>query len=384
MSFFLDDEEYAYIQNSEFVKSWQRFVLPLTNEKAKMQQRVDRAKNLWNQFNHRFSAEKKIHLEKYYMDDFYLEYLAFFFIPNIERIYSILQKKENLPLFYDLEKKIMQSAELSEISILDFGSGPLTASFAFIFAFQKFLKSKNVQIPKIKIFAVDRSHKIFSIGEKILSSCSQNISLEYDVSIAKQNGIFDVVLCGNALNEIPEKHQIKTLELLFSRVAQNGSLCIVEPGHSEISRQLSRARDHLVSHASPIFILSPCPHEHSCPFSKKENLKNWCWFKHVWSAPDFYLPYQKALGLDHYSLNYCYFIFHKTETPSKLKIQGRIVSDAIPLPNQPEECKFLLCHESGNIETLLEPVELLEHKKDKFYRGYVVYDSHENHDPEFQ
>jgi hypothetical protein len=365
-----------YIDSKKYIDAWKKFVYPQEKYDLKQIQSISsHIKNLWSQFNN--TDEKK--LDKHYMNDFFFEYICFFLIPNIERTYSILSREENRTVFDSL----LQEAVEKDIIVVDFGSGPLSASTGFLFAFDSFLNQnphiKNTR--KIKIWAIDRSERSIAGGRKLLEQSTTHVEVIQATSIEKVTDQINIVLCANVLNEIPEKHKHKTFQSIFNRLSQDGTLLILEPGQQEHSKKLSALRDSLLEqNKDQIQIIAPCAHKKECPL-KSDLRKDWCWFKHYWDIPDFYEIFNKYTKIDHYFLNYSYLLTQKKPLSSVPPYFSRVVSDEMQvdlsiespqqvyfknnlinmnqkefeniLESQNQFKKVLLCTQDGNLESLL-------------------------------
>lgn len=278
-----------------------------------LQSLADLSKILWSQFTTRRDL-----LDRDYMSDekHLAAYLSSFFIPNIERTRSALLEPR-------IQEKLKDLLALEQLDILDFGSGPLSASIGLLLTLGELASatgSETINTKKIKISAVERSEKAIKRAQSILAQCSATgieITVERFTSIPA-NQKFNAVLAANVLNEIPEKHRMKTLLQLLDSLNTDGTnvALILEPGQEDHSRRLSSMRDELLqSKPAPHFrILAPCPHHEPCPLSPKTQRSDWCWFRTQFKAPVLLLELDRRSQVDHSSLAYSYLAVSKSES----------------------------------------------------------------------
>lgn len=375
----------CYFDVKKYLFSWSQFIGlahisktedVLEQQERKAQSLAAQVQKLWRFFNEDRSA-----LDKHYMETHtgLVAYCAAFLLPNIERVFSLLTAEENsrtwVPAFFE------KCASQSEIVLVDFGSGPLSASVGFLSALEFFLSSEpNLKPPKIYIYAIDRSEKIVQAGERILQQSLFTPVLVEVIrvpSIAKVPVPIDFALCSNVFNEIPEKHRLKTILPLTEKLTPNGGLLIIEPGQEEHARALGSLRDGLLAQPEQAHmqILSPCPHTGACPLSTTSPRKDWCWFRHTWEPIPEVQMLDKMSNLNHTTLNFSYVFFHKSkatppeESADKLNARyfARAVSDCIALnsqlgsadrptaelprtPEQQNPYKILLCCDDGTLK----------------------------------
>lgn len=277
---------------------------------SQIQSLADLTQRLWTQFN-----TDRQSLDRDYMSDEKLlsAYLASFFLPNIERTRNILTNRR-------ISEIINKLTQLNEIQILDFGSGPLSASFGFMIALNQIKQNFNqdqFNLKKVKIIAVERSEKAVKRAEAFMKrSLSEKIEVEITrtTSVPKQTS-FQVILAANVLNEIPEKHHVKTMNQLLATLDNSfdNIAVIIEPGQELHSKNLTLLRDEVLiqNELNDFKIIAPCPHSLGCPLSPKQGRADWCWFKSVFTAPPALQLLDQKSQLEHSNLAYSYIALHK-------------------------------------------------------------------------
>lgn len=301
------DSSNGVISGKKLLDFWQSMVFSKRESAAsEIQSLGDLTKVLWATFN--TSREE---LDRDYMSNEKLltAYMASFFIPNVERILSIATN----PRVKAQLKKISQS---KSIHILDFGSGPLSATFGLLLALNEIKESKdNVTFAteKIVIHAVERSERAVKKAIHLLNnSISSNIFIEvHRTTSIPRDQQFNIVLAANVFNEIPEKHRSVTARSIISALTPDSSniAIFMEPGQREHSKKLTDLRNDLLSQSTQFKteVIAPCPHNDACPLSSKFERDDWCWFSHHFERPDVLKEIDKKSSLDHTNLAYSFF-----------------------------------------------------------------------------
>lgn len=325
---------------STYIKSWEKYIGIYNKEGAEnkeiTQSLASHAKNLWIKFN-----QDRQNLEKHYMESSSTvqSYIASFLLPNIERVFSILVKDENISF---IEKQLLKNND--ELIITDFGCGPLSGSVGVLALLEYILsRKKNIVIPKkIIIYAIDRSEKIVEAGTNLIKNSKftdVEIVIEKITSPEKITKQPHIVLCINIFNEIPIKHRLKTLMSLYLKTNPEGVILILEPAQEEHSKALGNLRDDFIKNVDDCDIISPCTHKKQCPLSSNTNRKDWCWFRHAWNPPNILSQIDKFSNIDHYELNFSYLFLHKNKYFSDEKYFARCVSD-----------EFLISHSTNDTQ----------------------------------
>ncbi len=328
----------ALLDSVSLLAEWERDLLemsvPQTDSNSRsraLQSLSDQSKKLWNVFN---TEREKLDRDYMSEESSFLAYLSAFFIPNIERSRHALSS----PRAASVLETLLESETLR---ILDFGAGPLSCSFGFLIALGELATRKKInKIKKIHIIAAERSERAVRIGQKWLEKVLDSkfsIQIERRTSVPKDQ-LFDVVLAANVLNEIPDKHHFKTLQLLKSSLYSDDSekktmLLILEPGQDIHSRKLVALRDEALSSLGDTHfkIVAPCPHTLECPLSPKMNRSDWCWFRCKFMVPTFQADLDRKSQIDHRELAYSYLLISGSKREETQKPWAICVSDEMPV-----------------------------------------------------
>jgi len=331
--------DFKIFNAADFVDCWEKHVIEVATGKTKnksqesaLQLLSDQTKNLWKSF-----TTNRSELDREYMstDKFLSAYLASFLIPNIERTRHIFDAPRNAAFMLSLFEK-------EELSILDFGSGPLSSSFGFIIALEQSLqkRSEKSHLKRLRIVAVERSEKAVQISSRwlkqhVLSSVELEVSRVTSIPNASD---FDVILASNVINEIPKKHQLSTVKSLLrcfqkSTPTQACQLLILEPAQEEFAKGLSALRDEIIesSELSHIKIEGPCLHHSACPLSEKMKRRDWCWSKAQFVRPPFLIELDRRTDIDHSELAFSYLLLSNSADRVPPKAKALSVSDQMLL-----------------------------------------------------
>lgn len=341
--------------------------------KQKLQSLASLTQNLWKSFNEDRDTEKQVVKDKHYMDTpaGLRAYASSFLLPNIERIFSLLTADENI---FTLKNLLLNPQE--ELVLADFGAGPLSATTGFLCALEYVLETfPQLCTPKkIKIYAIERSEKIYQYGLDLLNSSllkPVEVSIERLTSIEKMPSYINISIAANVFNEIPLKHRLGNIQNLHEKLTNNGILLVLEPGQSMHAKALGTLRDEFLLNAQDVEIVSPCAHKKKCPLSATSTRSDWCWSRHHWQPPYILNEIDKFSKIDHHELNYSYVFFVKTKIKMVKPYFARIVSDKLenkaPQSISEFKVKYLLCTNEGKIEPALYkfPEEALHKRGEK-------------------
>lgn len=172
---------------------------------------------------------------------------------------------------------------------LDLGSGPLTLPVAL------WLSRPELRQLKLTFYCVDLSTTALSLGEEIylsvVAATNRNTPNPADPwNIVRIKGNTETTLhhdvsavfCANMFNELfwnsttPLESDAKKYASLLLRYAQKKALImVVEPGIPRAAQFVSLLRDNFLR--NEYNIISPCPHDKTCPMNGKKGNK-WCHF----------------------------------------------------------------------------------------------------------
>ena len=315
------------------MEEWTKKLDILTNDgeynKLKLQSLGSLSQNLWANFNANRDEKSQVVKDKHYMETGLRPYSASFLLPNIERVFALLIRDENS---IALKNILIQPKD--EIVLADFGAGPLSATIGFLCALEYLLKTNSELFApkKIKVFAIERSEKIFQYGLELLQKSlfdKDNFSIERITSTEKLSSNIDAALCVNIFNEIPFKHRLVNLNNLYSKLNTNGVLLVLEPGQEIHAKSLGQLRDNFIETAEDCEIISPCAHKNACPLSATTARTDWCWFRHGWNQPEALKEIEKFSKIDHHFLNFSYVLFAKSKIKFTQPFFARVVSDKL-------------------------------------------------------
>ena len=270
------------------------------------------------------------------------------------------------PVSYQQIFYAMQNVRLPEsdtVRILDFGSGPGSASAAVIDAVRK----KNPQCV-IDVVLLDFSQSALNAASAFFRSAYKNIAVrtvradferESISAVLKKASIvcdFDLIVSCHLLNELwqSQTDRISRLTALctdaFSHAAHDGLLILCEPALLKTSRALLSLRDSLCAEGLPL--IAPCPSDAPCP-ALSAGETHTCHADYP-CAPIKQLAFlaEKA-RLERTSVKMTYLVFKKGENPPReisenpRCISGRIVSEA--MLNKAGRVRFLLCTGSRRV-----------------------------------
>ena len=163
----------------------------------------------------------------------------------------------------------------------------------------------------------------------------------------KINNKAKLVTCANMFNELYydtsmplEEAAKKYSKILIDLTEKEASLLVIEPAFPRSARFISLTRDALIRKG--FSIISPCPHEKSCPMDGRRGGK-WCHFvldteDKKLGAPKklMRLSQKSALPKERASLSFVFASAFKADadkiTKTKAPLAARIASDEIKLP----------------------------------------------------
>lgn len=150
-------------------------------------------------------------------------------------------------------------------------------------------------------------------------------------------GPFDLVLVGLTLNELfPELEPSARLDAreawlteLGARLAEGGSMVVIEPATRALGRELMALRDRFAARASGLRIFAPCLRDAPCPMLRRE--RDWCHDQLAFELPDALGRVAEEAGLRRERLTYAYLTLrhdgrrlwdHASRDPRAYRIVG--------------------------------------------------------------
>ena len=223
-------------------------------------------------------------------------YVAAFMLPGAVKVMHCLEQV---------------GAQGDDISVLDIGSGPGTASLATSAFFSTRQPETRVRIAAMERTrpALEKAHELFrkiapphhSFESAVLDITKQPLGK----ALAKRR--FDIVIAANVLNELPEDQVLKiSADLIQDFLKEDGSFIIIDPALRETARPLMALRDRLVAEGAAQ-VAAPCLHQKACPMLAA-NDRDWCHFYIEWERPEYLVKLDELSGMDHRHLKMSYLI----------------------------------------------------------------------------
>lgn len=308
----------------------------LDNQFLKPPQGIETSvKKLWTLFNKSRSLSDEL---PSYMDDPQLlqAYCAAFLLPNIDRMRSVLHSKSVAKALKDLTQSLKNP---SSLKVLDYGAGPLSASFALL----DVLSASQFPLERLCLHAIDGSQSAVQWGCDLMVKTLDTDTKYPQVAAGRHykdtREKYHLILLSNVINEIKVKSRLQLLDHFSKSLEPGGLLIILEPGQDRHSWALSDLRNRfLQSHPEGFALLAPCPHTLTCPLSPGLGRKDWCWFRTPMARPRWLTQLDKVTGLDHRELTYSFLVLQKKQQHIRSGAHGvlshRVVSDPIPVKDQ--------------------------------------------------
>jgi hypothetical protein len=247
-----------------------------------------------------------------------------------------------------IEAALEHGKKTGTLTVLDLGSGPGTASLAFlVHVLERYQNEKTLPF-KIKLHWVDHNEAILKDGEAFFQSMLESFSkliphlhAEMDLVTEKRpwwqhpknfNPQASLILFGNVLNESannPKAFHQGLAPLL--QAPQGGGVLLVEPALRGAAQRLSKIRDEWVSSQKPgqATLWGPCLHQGACPLSQG---RDWCHFSVPAELPGkFFKKFSIKLGSVRDWLKFSFLWIGASESFTTASIAGkglaRIVSN---------------------------------------------------------
>jgi len=153
--------------------------------------------------------------------------------------------------------------DFAPTSLLDFGAGPGTASWA----------AAQIWPSLQSITMLDRNAALLGCAKDLAQAATSAAirgSRIQQGSTPSSNSIYDVVLAGYVFAELPSTEIEETVKRLWN--ASRGVLVIVEPGTPDGFERIRAIRETLLSDRAAI--IAPCPGSYACPIAGPD----WCHF----------------------------------------------------------------------------------------------------------
>jgi ribosomal protein RSM22 (predicted rRNA methylase) len=198
------------------------------------------------------------------------------------------------------------------LSALDLGSGPGTALWA----------ASEVYPELHSCTAVERDAQLIALAQRLAQHADHPAlhSVRWvaaDLASAIPQGLWDLVLCSYALNELSAAQRSMLVSTVWARTAK--LLVLVEPGTKSGFANIAAAREQLLT--SGAHIVAPCPHALACPM---QTAGDWCHFAaRVERTAEHRRLKDAALG--HEDEKFSYIAFSRHAAPERPDTTARIV-----------------------------------------------------------
>ncbi len=231
--------------------------------------------------------------------------------------WAALQARMRFYLVRDLPKLLGPMAELAWIGglpegpawrVLDVGAGLGTTTFSMVAA----VEALGLGPERIRVDAVDASEDALRGFGALARRAPVSAALEVRTlpgdalaGIERAEGPWDLIVMGLFLNELPFAEREALLAALAPRLAEGGTLLILEPALRETTRELHRLRDGLEGWT----IAAPCLRSGPCPMLEGE--RDWCHEEEKVTLPPGLVAVAKEAGLRGDRLRYSYLTLRR-------------------------------------------------------------------------
>mgnify|MGYP003952293659 CR=1 FL=1 len=191
-----------------------------------------------------------------------------------------------------------------DLRVLDFGSGPGTASIAW-----RLWGGKTA------------AHVLVDRVEEALDEAEILLGTDFEGADEIQPGPYDLIFASNVFVEIQSGGE---LQELLDELDPRGYLIILEPAMERSTRKLMEVRDQLVKDGWTI--AAPCLAATCCPMLRRTDL--WCHQDRGWSGPGMISEIDERTGLDNArSLRYSYLVVTREGRTLSECANWRVVSN---------------------------------------------------------
>ncbi len=213
---------------------------------------------------------------------------------NLRQAYVVYYLPVNYAKTRMVLRELKQFAALpSKPRVLDFGSGPGTASLAAVDELD------HPQLTLVDIVGEAHTDAEWLLGTYAAGRASFGFKNEV-------SGRYDVVLAVNVLAEMRDASELR--RILETAVEPSGYFILIEPALKETTQRVQAWRDELA--AAGWTIAAPCLGATRCPLRTSDEL--WCHQDLPWKRPAFVDDVDRRVGLDKQSLQFSYLIITKT------------------------------------------------------------------------
>lgn len=314
-------------------------------------------------------------------------YLLYFLPLQCAKFSALFQKKK-----FELRQSLSQAKKHNRpFAVYDMGSGPGTASLAFLIFLSDEIESKKLSIddlPPIRMTWFDSNSAVLKDGVELFKRYLKRaewpeslISLEtHAATWANAGRVLDgrnsgtdadgarLLLFGNVLNESERKKNAAIAPLLnqWLKSPVDTHAVFVEPAAKSTSQMLSQLRDDLLEsegRSQKLRIIGPCLHTGRCPLAHG---RDWCHFSDAAQVPGrWFLEFSKKLGSERKFLKYSllWLATSKDTSPQNTEHKRLVLSDT--MTSRSGDATYLICEPN-------EPRKIRYSSSKRLHRGDIV------------
>lgn len=227
------------------------------------------------------------------------------------------------------------------LRVLDLGAGLGSSTIGL----SRYLRFAGLPVERLEVLAIERdplSTRIMRGLVDALAGRGEELTpIELTVRAADlqrcaEPGPFDLIMLGFVLNELfldrPEAERpglrARLLESLFTKLAPDGALLVLEPALKESARELMATRDALCQGAETPHVFAPCVRSGPCPMLEGE--RDWCHESLSYALPPHLIEVAKRAGLRFEGLSYAALVLtRRARHAAPPETLYRIVSDRL-------------------------------------------------------
>lgn len=208
------------------------------------------------------------------------------------------------------------------LSVLDYGAGPGTATFA----------ATSVLGRSFALTAVDSSAGMRSLASRLLEPLRQFGTLtrctveSSDVFFTRRStdNPFDLIVASHVLNEFPADRQQALIGDFLKHLAPGGTMVLLESALPAQTRELMSLRDWALNQDMSLQVHFPCTHRAACPMLADAG--NWCHAPLSWNPPHLVRQIDALTGFNKHRLKYSAVILSRRNVPLADGFAYRVVA----------------------------------------------------------
>lgn len=197
----------------------------------------------------------------------------------------------------------------SGLRVLDFGSGPGTATLA----------ARNINGASIDCTLVESSSRMRESAEELLSSLVKHgDDLSFQILSNFKNlghSTFDLILAANVITELRDSEAKELLTAMVKMLDANGVIILLEPGQPAQTRRLMQLRDYVLEIDATLHTIFPCPHSKPCPMLTSSQT-DWCHGTLRWERPRLVNALDELTGYNKHRIKYSCIVVQRSAAPN--------------------------------------------------------------------